>query len=58
MLATYLFRSPANALKDKSGVVIVVDYSRNYTVVNGVVIFAFFFSFNLQNFIFQSGSAN
>ena len=26
----------AMTLKDKSGVVIIVDYSRDYTVVNGV----------------------
>ena len=25
-----------SALQDKSGVVIIVDYSRDYTVVNGV----------------------
>ena len=38
-------------LKDKSGVVIIVDYS---SVVNGVVLFSIFFSFKLRNYIFQS----
>ena len=28
--------------KDKSGVGIIVDYSRDYTVVNGVVLFSIF----------------
>ena len=42
-------------LKDKSGVLIIVDYSRDYTVVNGVVLFSInFFPFNLRNYIFQS----
>ena len=41
-------------LKDKSAVVIVVDYSRDYTVVNGVYYFFHFFSLNLRNYIFQS----
>ena len=31
-----------NPLKDKSGVGIILDYSREYTVVNGVL---YFFSF-------------
>ena len=49
-----------NDLKDKSGVdksglFMTVDYSRDYTVVNGVQYFSsIFFSFNLQNYIFQS----
>ena len=42
-------------LKDKSGVVIIADYSRYFTVVNGVqYFFSMFFSFNLRNYIFQS----
>ena len=32
-------------LKDKSGVVIIVDYSRDYIVVNGVYYFFNFFLF-------------
>ena len=39
-------------LKDKSRVGIIVDYSRGYTVANGV--YFNFFSFNLRNHIFQS----
>ena len=31
-------------LKDKSGIVIIVNYSRDYTVVNGVQYFFQFFS--------------
>ena len=43
------------AMKDKSGVGIIVDYSRDYAVVNGVwYLFSIFSSFNLRNFIFQS----
>ena len=43
------------SLLDKSGVGIVVDYSRDYTVVNGVqCFFQFFFSFNLRYYKFQS----
>ena len=42
-------------LKDKSEVVIIVDYSREYTVVNGVQHFLqFFFSFSLRNYVFIS----
>ena len=42
-------------IKDKSRVVIIVDYSRDYTIVNGVqYLFSIFFSFNLRNYIFQS----
>ena len=42
-------------LKEKSGVVIIVDYSRDYTVVNVVYsIFFIFFSHDLRNYIFQS----
>ena len=44
-----------NVLKDESGVDIIVDYSRDYTVVNGVwYFFSSFSSFNLRNHIFQS----
>ena len=32
---------------------IIVDYSRDYTVVNDVLYFFQFFSFNLRNYIFQ-----
>ena len=40
---------------DKSGVVKIVDYSRDHTVVNGVYyFFLIIFSFNLRNCIFQS----
>ena len=42
------------ALKDKSGIGMIVDYSRDCTVVNGVVLFSIFSSFNLRNSIFQS----
>ena len=42
------------ALKDKSGVGIIVAYSRDCTVVNGVQYFFQFFSFNLRNYILQS----
>ena len=31
-----MLESPEMALKDKSGVGIIVDYSRDYTLVNGV----------------------
>ena len=42
-------------LKDKSGVGIIVDYSRDYTVVNGVkYFFPLVFSFNLRDHILQS----
>ena len=42
-------------LKDKSGVVTIVDFSRDYTVVNGVCnTFFNFFSLYLRNYIFQS----
>ena len=42
-------------LKDKSGAGIIVDYSRDYPAVNGMlVIFPAFFSVNLRYFIFQS----
>ena len=42
-------------LKDKSGVGIIVDYSRDYNVVNGVeYFFSIVFSFNLRHYIFQS----
>ena len=41
-------------LKDKSGVGIIVDYSRDDIVVNGVQYLSQFFSFNLRNYIFQS----
>ena len=41
-------------LKKQSRVVIIVDHSRGYTVVNGVQYFFNFFSFNLKNYIFQS----
>ena len=42
-------------LKDKSGVGIIVDCSRDSTVVNGVKYFlSFVFPFNLRNYIFQS----
>ena len=42
-------------LKDKSGVGITVDYSKDYTVVNGgVLIFSNIFSLDLRNYIFQS----
>ena len=41
--------------KDKYGVGIIVDNSRDYTVMNGVpYFFSIVFSFNLQNWIFQS----
>ena len=40
----------SGALKDKSGVGIIVDYSRDYTVV----LFSIFFSFNLRYYIFHS----
>ena len=33
------------SLKDKSGAVIIVDYSRDYTFVNGVLYFISIFSF-------------
>ena len=33
---TWSFRFNTDPLKDKSGVGIVVDYSRDYSVVNGV----------------------
>ena len=39
------------SLKEKSGVGIIVDYSRDYTVMNT---FFNFFSFNLRNYTFQS----
>ena len=40
-------------LKAKSGVGIIVDYPRDYTVVNGVqYFFSTFFSFDLRNYIF------
>ena len=43
-------------MKNKSsGVDIIVDFSRDYTVVNGVeFLFQFLSSFNLRNYIFQS----
>ena len=42
-------------LKDKSGVGIIGDFSRDYTVVNGVqYLFSILFSFHLRNYIFQS----
>ena len=41
-------------LKNKSGVIMIVDFSRDYTVVNGVWYFLPIFPFNLRNFIFQS----
>ena len=44
-----------SSLKDKSGAVIFVNYSRDYTVVNGALyFFAILFSFNLRNCIVQS----
>ena len=43
-----------DVLKDKSGIVVIVDHARDYTVVNGVQYFlSIFFSFNLRNYIFQ-----
>ena len=42
------------AFKDQSGVGITVNYSRDYTDVNGVVLFSIFYSFNLRNCTFQS----
>ena len=41
-------------LEDESGIGIVVDYSRDYTVVNGVVLSLIFSSLNRRNYIFQS----
>ena len=42
-------------LKDKLRVGMIVDYSRDYTFVNGVQYFFTIFSpFNLKNYIFQS----
>ena len=43
-------------LKDKSGVGIIVDYSRDYCCEWCVVLYPIFFSFNLRNFIFQSAT--
>ena len=41
--------------KDKSGVGMLLDYSRDCTVMNGVCyFFSIFFSFNLRNYIFPS----
>ena len=40
------------SLKDNSEVGIIVDYSRDYTIFNGI--FFNFFSFNLRSDIFQS----
>ena len=42
------------SLKAKSGVVVIVDYSRDYTVVIGVVLFQLFSLSNLRNYISQS----
>ena len=42
-------------LKDKAGVVIIVDHSRDYTAVYGVYTFFIFFSFDLRNYTFQPG---
>ena len=39
------FAGRDSSLKDKSGVVIIVDHSRDYTVVNGVYYFFQFFLF-------------
>ena len=48
-------KSYCRYLKEKSGVVTIVGYSRDYTVANGVLYFiSNFFTFNLQNCIFQS----
>ena len=47
-LASNFIKSyPINPLKDKSVVGLIVDYSRDYTVVNGVQYFFHFFSISL-----------
>ena len=43
-----------SALEDKSGVGMIIDYSKDYTVVKSMLyLFSIVFSFNLQNCIFQ-----